>query len=270
MKLNYFKQLFLGAFLGLFTLMASSQTTSVQTTDQIIKQLESSGALDQAVQRSLDRLKKKEELAKRAEAQKEWAKQLEMAKKARKVNTQTEPVYGEPNAPISIIEYSDYECPYCKSFYDTPKLVVDDMPGKVNVVWRNFPLSFHEPMASKEAGAAICAYQQGGNATFWKYSDAIMKNTKTNGQGIPAKEGDDPLLKLASDQGLNIGKFKDCMANTAALKKSIDADIEDGKAAGINGTPGVIVVNHKNGKVNIIAGALPAEAVKDAIKKIAD
>jgi protein-disulfide isomerase len=270
MKINYFKSLFLGAFLGFFTLIASSQPVAAQTTDQIIKQLESSGALDQAVQRSIDRLKKKEELAKQAEAQKEWAKRLEMAKKARKVDAQTEPIYGVANAPITIIEYSDFECPYCKSFYDTPKKVVDDMSGKVNLVWRNFPLSFHEPMASKEAGASICAYQQGGNATFWKYADAIMKNTKTNGQGLPTKEGDDPLLKLASDQGLNTGKFKDCMANTAALRKSIDADLEDGKVAGINGTPGVILINHRNGKVNIIAGALPAEAVKDAIKKIAD
>lgn len=264
---NYSKLVLFISF-AFCALPAISQTTPTQSTDQIIKQLESSGALEAAVQRTLDRIKKKAELAKQAEAQKEFAKSLELAKKARKVNTQTEPVYGVPDAPITIIEYSDFECPYCKSFFDTPKKVADDMPGKVNVVWRQFPLPFHEPVASKEAGASICAYQQGGSAAFWKYADGIFKATKINGQGIPAKEGDDPLLNLAGDQGLNKGKFKECMAKTDALKKIIDADIEDGRTAGINGTPGVIIINNKNGKVNILAGALPVDAVKEAIRAI--
>jgi len=265
--INISKLVFLVA-LSICALPALSQTATTQSTDQIIKQLESSGALDTAVQRSLDRIKKKDEEAKKAEAQKEWLKRLEMAKKARKVNTKIEPTYGSLDAPISIIEYSDFQCPYCKTFYDTPKKVVDDMPGKVNVVWRQSPLSFHEPIASMQAGGSICAYQQGGNAAFWNYAEGIFKSIKPNNQGAPAKEGDDPLLKLASDQGLNTSKFKECMANTAALKKTIDADIEDGKSAGINGTPGVIIVNHKNGKVNIIAGALPPEAVKEAIRVV--
>ena len=264
--MTYISKIVLSIIFAICCLPAVSQTLTTQSSDQIIKQLESSGALDKAVQRSLDRIKKKDEEAKKAEAQKEWLKRLEMAKKSRKVNTQTEPTYGALDAPISIIEYSDFQCPYCKTFYDTPKKIVDDMPGKVNIVWRQFPLPFHEPMASKEAGGSICAYQQGGNTAFWKYADGIFKATKTNSQGAPIKEGNDTLVKLAAEQGLNVGKFKDCMANEVALKKIIDADIEDGRNAGINGTPGVIIVNHKTGRVNIIPGALPIEAVKDAIR----
>jgi protein-disulfide isomerase len=264
--MTYISKIVLSIIFAICYLPAVSQTVTTQSTDQIIKQLENSGALDNAVQRSLDRIKKKDEEAKKAEAQKDWLKRLEMAKKARKVNTQTEPTYGALDAQISIIEYSDFQCPYCKTFYDTPKKIVDDMPGKVNIVWRQFPLPFHEPMASKEAGGSICAYQQGGNTAFWKYADGIFKATKSNSQGAPLKEEDDALMKLAADQGLNMGKFKDCMANAGALKKIIDADIEDGRSAGINGTPGVIIVNHKTGKVNIIPGALPIEAVKDAIR----
>jgi len=239
-------------------------------TDKLINQLESSGALDAAVQRSLDRLKKKEELAKQAEAQKQWTERLTKAKNARKVDPKTEPIYGQANAPITIIEYSDFECPYCQRFHETPKKVVDAMPGQVNLVWRHYPLPFHEPMASKEAGASICAYQQGGSVGFWKYTDAIFKLTKGNNQGIPAEKGVDPLLKLATEQGLNVDQFKSCMANDAELKKQIAADIKDGQAAGISGTPGVIIINKANGKVNIVAGALPFEAVMDAVKQVTD
>jgi protein-disulfide isomerase len=249
---------------------AFSQTTAPQSTDQIIKQLESSGALDKAVQKSLDRIKKREELAKEEEAKKQRLAQIERAKNARKVDLKTEPVYGQENAPITLIEYSDFECPYCKRFFDVPKKVVDDMPGQVNLVWRHFPLPFHEPTATKEAVASICAYQQGGSASFWKYAEAIFQNTKANNQGIPAEKGEDPLLKLATTQGLNGDQFKTCMANDADLKKQIAADIKDGQGAGVSGTPGLIIINKANGKVNFVNGALPVQAVKDAIKQIAN
>ena len=250
---------------------ASTGTPPTNTaTDKIINQLESSGALDAAVQRSLDRLKKKDELAKQAEAQKQRQAQMDKAKNARKIDPLTEPIYGQANAPIAIIEYSDFKCPYCQRFHETPKKVVDTMPGQVNLVWRHYPLSFHEPLASKEAGASICAYQQGGSAGFWKYADAIFKLTKGNNQGIPAEKGVDPLLKLATEQGLNVDQFKSCIANEAELKKQIAADIKDGQTAGISGTPGVIIINKANGKVNIVAGALPFEAVIDAVKQVMD
>ncbi len=142
------------------------------------------------------------------------------------------------------------------------KKVVDNMPGQVNLVWRHFPLPFHEPLASKEAGASICAYQQGGSAGYWKYTDAIFKLTKGNNQGIPAAKGIDPLLKLATEQGLNIDQFKLCMANDADLKKQIATDIKNDQAAGISGTPGVIIINKANGKVNIVAGTLLLKPLK--------
>ena len=255
--------------LSFFISNAQSQSASGTslTADQVLKQLEDSGALDRAVERSLQRLMQKQKDAQAAAEQKNLEQQKAKAKNARKVDPQLDFILGNVNAPVSIIEYSDYECPYCKQFSATPMKVVADMPNQVNLVWRDFPLSFHEPMASKEAIAAICAGEQGGNGAFWKYSDAIMKNTRSNGQGMPAKEGEDAMINLAASQSLDIEKFKSCLASTKA-KERVATGFQDGVGAGINGTPGIIIVNNSNGKTSFMAGVVSESALKGEIQKL--
>jgi len=255
--------------LGFFitnTYSQSASTTSL-TADQVLKQLEDSGALDRAVERSLQRLMQRQKDAQAAAEQKNLELQKAKAKNARKVDPKYDFILGNVNAPISIIEYSDYECPYCKQFSGTPMKVVSDMPAQVNLVWRDFPLSFHEPMASKLAVAAICAGEQGGNSAFWKYSDAIMKNTRSNGQGMQAKEGEDAIINLAASQNLDIEKFKSCLESPKA-KERVAAGFKDGVGAGVNGTPGIIIVNNSNGKTSIMAGAVSETVLKGEIQKL--
>jgi protein-disulfide isomerase len=131
------------------------------------------------------------------------------------------------------------------------------MPDQVNLVWRNFPLSFHDPMATKEAIATVCAAQQGGNAAFWKYTNSIFKTTRSNGQGMPSTNGVDPLLALAKEQGLNIEKFDACLQSEAAAKQ-VSADLQDG----------VILINHKTGAFNVLAGAVPEDVLKQEVKNL--
>jgi protein-disulfide isomerase len=254
-------------FLCSFAHVSSAYSQTPASTEQIIKQLESSGTLDKAVQRSLDRIKQKELADQKAAQVQQMQARAEMAKKARPVDPKTDLILGKPDAVISIIEYSDFECPYCKRFAPIPEQVVSDMPNQVNLVWRNFPLDFHNPMATKEAAGALCAAEQGGNPAFWKFTNAIFKATAANGKGMPAKEGEDPLINLADSQGLDLSKFKECLTSET-IKKRIFADIEDGKKAGISGTPGVILVNRQTGKVEVLAGAVPIEAVKEAVNKL--
>lgn len=235
--------------------------------DKIIKQLESSGALDKAVEKSLDRIKLKEIAAQKAEEEKIHLAQIKQAANLRSVDPSKDFIFGDPAAVVSIIEFSDFECPYCKSFFETPKKVVNDMPKQVNLVWRNFPLDFHDPVATDEAVGAICASKQGGNSVFWKFAGSIFKNTKGNGKVVGDKEGPDALIQLASKAGLNINDFKTCIGSEAS-RKTVRADIEDGKKAGINGTPGVILINHKTGKMDVLAGAVSVETLKEAIKKL--
>ena len=235
------------------------------TSDQLLKQVESSGALDKAVERSFERLRQKSIAAQQLEQEKQQKQKLQLAKNARKVDPKIDFIYGNSNATISIIEYSDFECPYCQKFSDTPIELAKEMPNQVNVVWRNFPLQFHNPVALIEASAAICVGKQGGNDIFWKFVDAVFKKSRLNGQGIPVEGGQDPLLKLAKSYGLNAEKFEECISS-AEVQKLISNDIQDGVSAGINGTPGVILVNHKTGKVDVMAGAVPIEFLREAVK----
>ncbi len=255
--------------LSFFVTYAYSQSgaSTGLTASEVLKQLEDSGALDKAVERSLQRLMQKQKDAQAATEQKNLELQKAKSKNARKVDPKLDFILGDANAPVSIIEYSDYECPYCKQFSATPMKVVADMPNQVNLVWRDFPLSFHEPMASKEAVAAICAGEQGGNSAFWKYSDAIMKNTRSNGQGMPAKEGEYAIINLAVSQGLNIEKFKSCLVSPKAMER-VTASFQDGVGAGVNGTPGIIIVNNTNGKRSFMAGAVSESALKAEIQKL--
>ncbi len=253
---------------SLFFNVVQAQTTGTSpSTEQIIQSLEKSGALDRAIARGIERYRQKQINLARAQQEKEAAAKAAMAKNARAVDAKNDFIYGKPDAVISIIEYSDFECPYCKQFANAPIEVVDSMPNQVNLVWRNFPLPFHEPIASKEAAAAICVAQQKGNDAFWKFNDGIFKNTLTNGQGLPKSNGVDPLEALAKEQGVDIEKFKTCI-NSEAIQKQINADIEDGRNAGISGTPGVILVNHKSGSFQVLAGAVPTASLKEAVESL--
>jgi protein-disulfide isomerase len=253
---------------SLFFNIAHSQPSSpTPTTEQIIQSLEKSGALDRAIDRGIERYRQKQMKAAQVKQQQEEAQKAAMAKNARPVDPNKDYIYGKPDAVISIIEYSDFECPFCKQFGEIPNKVVDAMPDQVNLVWRNFPLSFHDPMATKEAIATVCAAQQGGNAAFWKYTNSIFKTTRSNGQGMPSANGVDPLLALAKEQGLNIEKFDVCLQSEAAAKQ-VSADLQDGMNAGISGTPGVILINHKTGAFNVLAGAVPEDVLKQEVKNL--
>jgi protein-disulfide isomerase len=257
-------------FLSFTTPLISHAQSTNLSANELLKQLETSGALDKAVEKSLERLNQKRIAEQKILEEKERAARVEKAKLARKVDPKKDYIYGNVNAPISILVYSDFECPYCKQFHDVPKKVVDESSNQINLVWRNFPLAFHEPIATQEATAAVCAYKQGGNVAFWKYADGIFANTKGNTNGMPAKNKDiPPTVELAQAQGLDVAKFKSCITkDSEQIAKGIASDIEDGTKAGISGTPGVILINHQTGKVLVLDGAVPIEDVRSNIKKL--
>jgi protein-disulfide isomerase len=165
--------------------------------------------------------------------------------------TEADYIRGDENAPITIIEYSDYECPYCERFHPTMLQVMEEYDGQVRWVLRNFPLSFHAN-AESAGVAAECAGQQG---KFWEMGGALFENRATL--------GDDLYTKLAADLGLNATEFATCQSGDDALNK-VRAEAAGGAAAGVTGTPGSFIID-QDGNATPIKGALPYASVAAAI-----
>lgn len=162
-------------------------------------------------------------------------------------------IRGEVNAPITIVEYSDLECPFCKRFHETMKQVLTEYGAKVRWVYKHFPLDQIHPKADKEAEAAECAGEQGGNDAFWAYVDKVFEVT-------PSNNGLDPALLpgLAQDLGLDRGKFESCLSS-GKYAELVEAQFQEGTRLGVDGTPGSFV----NGEP--VRGAIPFESLKSII-----
>ena len=158
-------------------------------------------------------------------------------------------VKGDQDAPVTIVEWSDYECPFCGRFYSETEKLIDEQyvkTGKVKFVYRDFPLPFHTN-AQKAAEAAECAGEQG---KYWDMHDAIFE------QGVQG--GVAGFKQYAKNLGLNTAKFDTCL-DSGAMTKETQKDLADGSAMGIQGTPGFII----NGK--LISGAQPFSVFKQVI-----
>ncbi len=146
-------------------------------------------------------------------------------------------ILGNPSADIVMLEYSDLECPFCKTFHKTMHSILDDYgkDGKVAWAYRHFPLSIH-PRAAKEAEATECAFDLAGNTGFWNYVDKIFDVT-------PANNGLDPaeLPKIAEKIGLDATAFTNCL-NSGKYASKVKADFDDGLKAGVNGTPHTVLL----------------------------
>jgi protein-disulfide isomerase len=232
--------------------------------DAIVRKLESSGALDAAVGRAIDRQVQRQQQAAQAEEAQRQAQLQAQAKSARPVDSKQDHIRGNSSAEVSLIEYTDFECPFCKQFHGTPQALLDRYQGRVNWVMRNFPLPFHDPAARKEALAAECVARLGGNDAYWKYADAVFANTKSNGGGLPE---DKSAEKLAETTGVKSAALSKCMNDDATVKR-VEQDIADGNAAGISGTPTTVVRNNKTGASEAVVGAMPSGGLEPAIGRM--
>ena len=156
------------------------------------------------------------------------------------------PSRGPADAKVTIVEFSDFECPYCSRAEESVTQVLEKYAGKVRVVYRHFPLSFH-PHAQKAAEAAACAEAQG---KFWEMHKQLFANQQ--------KLGVEELKAHAAAVGLDAPKFAACL-DGATTKAQVDADQKAGADLGVNGTPAFFI----NGKV--LSGAQPFEAFQQII-----
>ncbi|MFH0952493.1 MAG: thioredoxin domain-containing protein [Patescibacteria group bacterium] len=160
-------------------------------------------------------------------------------------------------AAIVLVEYSDFQCPYCQKFQPIAKQLVDDYDGQLSWVYRHFPLSGHAN-AKPAAEAAECAGKLGGNDVFWQYADKLYVNQNSLSK--------DYYKELAGELGLNAAKFASCL-DSGEFTSKIEAQFNEGASAGVNGTPASIVLpGNDTSKGQLVSGALPV----DQFKKIID
>jgi protein-disulfide isomerase len=195
--------------------------------------------------------------------QAEEQKRREAASAVKPVNGQDH-ILGSPNAPVKLVEFSDFECPFCKGFHATLKQLMDEYgkDGKVAWVYRHFPLDELHSKARKEAQAAECANELGGNKAFWAYADKIFEVTPSNDRLDLAL-----LPQMAQEIGLDRAKFEACLEGDARGGKyadNIEAQHQDASTSGGNGTPYTLVIG-ANGQIFPISGAQPYAALKSII-----
>jgi protein-disulfide isomerase len=165
------------------------------------------------------------------------------------VSTEGAPIRGAADASVTVVEFSDFECPFCKQTQPTLKQVLERYPGKVRLAYRDFPLDSIHPQARRAAEAARCAHDQG---KFWEYHDVLFTQS-------PQLAPED-LRRYAGQVGLDVTKFDGCLA-TGVHKAAVQRDLDEGNRLGITGTPAFFI----NGRT--LTGAQPLEAFTRLIEQ---
>jgi len=173
---------------------------------------------------------------------------------------ENDPVLGDPNAPITVVEFSDFQCPFCaRAYFGTvSELKISNAfkNGEINFIYKHFPLNSIHPFAQKAAEASECANRQG---MFWEYHDLLFANQQALGE--------DDLKAYATQIGLDTGIFNDCLDDNEA-RSEVNKETDQATSSGGRGTPYFIVVNNENGATSSVSGAVPFAQIESAIAAV--
>jgi protein-disulfide isomerase len=178
--------------------------------------------------------------------------------------TDADYILGNPNAPILLVEYSDYDCPFCKRYHNTLRQIMDEygINGRVAWVYRQYPLTELHPNAPKIAETALCVGKLGGYSAFWEFTDLIYDSREatefTNVTRMP------DYIEAA---GINLTEHEACL-NSGWAKERLELEMRDGFDAGVRGTPYTFIIYA--GEQVAISGAQPYETVKSIVANLID
>lgn len=176
--------------------------------------------------------------------------------------TEDDWIRGNPNAPIQIVEYSDYDCPFCKNFHESMNQIIDEYgpTGEVAWVYRHFPLEQLHPNAPTIALAAECVGALGGNESFWTFSDLVFDERATNEPTNITR-----LEEFAVSSGVSGTDFTSCLEEQRYINE-VETDFNNAIAVGGRGTPhSIIIVGDQTGVIN---GAQPYSFVKQSVDNL--
>ena len=179
-----------------------------------------------------------------------------------KISLDNDPMRGDPNAPITIVEFSDFQCPFCARFHvQTLPLLLEEYidSGKVNLVYRDFPIQSIHPNALAAAVAAECANEQG---EYWEYHDTLFEK-QSGWSRLDSNAAISTFSQYATDVGLEQKQFDSCLGSGKYLEE-VQGDLSDGRDYDITGTPGFFIGNAEIGFVKI-NGAQPFDSFQRII-----
>lgn len=166
---------------------------------------------------------------------------------------ENEPFRGDINAPVTVVEFSDFQCPYCEKFYTESFAKIKENyvdKGLVKFVYKDFPLSFH-PMAAPAAVAANCVYKLAGDEVYFQYHDTLFENQNLLSQ--------DNFAIWAENLGVSASDFETCLQDQSIIAE-IQQDLAEGQSLGVSGTPSFII----NGE--LVVGAQPYSVLSSVIE----
>ncbi len=166
----------------------------------------------------------------------------------------TDHVRGNPDAKVTIVEFSDFECPFCSRFHPTLKRITDENRD-VKWVYRHFPLSSIHSRALGAAVAAECVAKLGGNDAFWAFADAAFANQNQLSASF--------YEELATTAGVGVPAFKACLSDKS-IAALVTEDGDEAVQAGGRGTPFAVVIT-ASGRLVPFSGALPYEQVQGLV-----
>ncbi|BCX89111.1 hypothetical protein MIN45_P1481 [Methylomarinovum tepidoasis] len=217
---------------------------------EIITELLSDPRLRQVIREEIRAQEKRRALARIQNKMERQKAQIERLKKhLRPIDPKRDHIYGNPNAPVSVIEFSDFECPYCRKIHPTLKKLVHDSRGTINWVFRHMPADFHNPNAKMEAEAAECAAYLAGNESFWIFSEKLFLQPKRGKQDRQAA-----IRQAAKAAGISFDDLSSCVSE-GRFRTKVEQDAEEAKRLGLIGTPANILVHHTSGRMILRQGA---------------
>jgi len=196
-----------------------------------------------------------------AEIEAEQAKKAEERKETLAGITDGQPMRGNPDAPVTIVEFSDFQCPFCARGFQTVEQILEKYPEDVRFVYQHFPLTQIHPWAKPAAIAAVCAADQSPEA-FWTLHDAFFQNQSAFNPGNVV----DKAKEFLADSGIDLDKWQTCAGDQSseaykAAEATVAAEQAKGQELGVSGTPGFFV----NGE--FVNGAQPLSAFEPLIEK---
>jgi len=178
------------------------------------------------------------------------------------VSLDDDPFKGNPNAPVTIVEFSDFQCPFCLRFFDQTLPLIEENyinTGKVKLVYKDLPLDNLHPNARPVHIAAECADEQG---KFWEYHDVLFEK-QSEWQRLSSSDLQTTLVQYADDFGLQTASFEACLSSPE-MADEVNADFLQAASYGATGTPTFFIGNEKDGFIKLV-GAQPYAAFQRAI-----